>query len=122
MEIIAFRDKGWFDEATDKGMWHHLCHAYGVSYQLVRDFPLMPGKTIVLFDENADVLLDDFEHIDNAVYVFGRSGMDHMPLLIEHDLRVRIDVPTPGGTMFGHHAAAIVLADRERKRGRLDNR
>jgi hypothetical protein len=69
---------------------------------------------VVAFDERGELTLDEFEHLETATYVFGRSSHDVLAKT-PHDVSVRIVTANPVRTLFGVSAAAIVLHDRERR-------
>lgn len=67
----------------------------------------------VFVDENGEAALTDFEHPDDALYVFGRAGFSPMTALKrERDRSVRIETVLGAGLLLPHQAAAIVLHDR----------
>lgn len=67
-----------------------------------------PELTPVFVTERAETALDDFEHPENALYVFGRANKDAE--VLEGALTVKI---SPGkGCLWAHQACAIVLYDR----------
>ena len=68
-------------------------------------------KTLVFVDERAETPLQDFQHPENALYIFGRTSWSALENLIQDYLSVRIDTINPG-CMWGHQACAIVLHDR----------
>ena len=65
--------------------------------------------TPVFVDENATVELSDFEHPENALYIFGRAGF--APVIPEGAQSVKIVTPCPG-CLWAHQACAVVLLDR----------
>jgi len=76
-----------------------------------------PDLTKVFVDERSDVELQDFEHPENALYVFGK--VSYSGFLVhkrERDLAVRINTNANLGLLWPHQAAALVLYDRGVKR------
>ena len=118
--IIACREKGWLDERADFRQWDHLCRSMGgEELQLVyrlEDIEFPKDRPIVILDESAETHLKDFVHPENAVYVFGRSCLNKMQDAYYSDYAVRVDTPA-NCNMFGVTVAAIVLYDRNLKRG-----
>lgn len=118
--IVAWKEPGWFDPRADLQMWRHLTRAYKVGYELL-DWDQMPefaeGEAIVILDEQGTVELGDFEHPENAVYVFGHTHQNDL-INIPHDHSVVIDTPDREPCLFGIQAAAIILEDRKRKNDR----
>jgi len=119
MIVVAFRDKGWYNEQrTEWRLYDQLCRAYDVELKMIKNIDevneIGGDKKIVIFDEKGDVSLENFKHIEDAVYIFGRSGQN-----LKHDfpdaISVRIDTPKPI-SLFGAVACGIVLEDRRRKK------
>ena len=119
LTIVAFRDKGWYNEQkTEFRLYDHLCRAYDVELKMVKTIEevenLKNNKEIIIFDEKGDIPLEKFEHIENAFYIFGRTGQD-----LKHDfpnaisVKIETDKPIP---LFGAVACGIVLEDRRRKK------
>jgi len=112
--VVALRDKAWFDKFTDRALFKQTCDAYGVNFRIVNDYTEVPTKNLILFEENGEIDLKDFEHPEDAVYLFGRTGYD-IKLWFPGVPAVRI--PTPyKSSLFGCVACGIVLEDRLRKR------
>ena len=112
-KVIAYRERTWLHPRTDQRQWDHLCRAFEVELQLIDSWEeavIPPNSVIVGLDEQGSVDLKDLEHLDNMVYVFGRTLMN--PLEAEYDVLVKINTPKDI-CLFGVTAAAIVLGDRE---------
>lgn len=70
----------------------------------------------VFVDERAPVELSEFEHPEDAVYIFGRANYSPFRAMLRPgDLSVRIDTPMAGGLLWPHQVAVMVLRDRETK-------
>ena len=115
-KVLAYKEPSWMDENTDRTHWKNVTRAFGVGLTLLDrhdKLSFKDGDVVVIVDELGAVDIDDFEHPEDCVYVFGRT---HMNKLIEtpHDFSVRIDYE---GTncLFGSQAAAIILKDRKDK-------
>ena len=118
IKVIAFRERTWIDFRTDFRQWDQTCRAYGVSLQLIeRDWneaEIPTGHSVVILDQAGAVDLVEFVHPENAVYIFGRTGMNDLLTAIEHDCSVRIETPQPK-SMFGISVCGAVLHDRRSK-------
>lgn len=74
------------------------------------------GLPRVFVDETGAVELQDFEHPDEAVYIFGKAGFSPHPSMAHNgDHTVRIVTPERRGMLWPHQAAAVVLYDRQVK-------
>ncbi|RLG68962.1 hypothetical protein DRN93_01465 [archaeon] len=113
--VVAFREKSWFEFScgwhTDYALYQQTCAAYGQPFEFIEEVP--KGRSIVIVDEKGDIPLEEFEHPEDAVYVFGRTGMD-LKLLYPEYPSVRIDTPY-SSPLFGCVACGIILEDRKRK-------
>ena len=77
--LIACREKGWLDFNTDNMQWSNLTRSFMATYDLIKDFSeivIPDGYKVVVMDETGDVRLQDFQHPENAVYIFGRSTLN----------------------------------------------
>jgi hypothetical protein len=113
--LAALREKGWFDVRTEKMMWSNLSRSYNAEYQLVSTFEEIQypnNAKIIILDESADILLEEFQHPENAVYVFGRSTLNQIQDNVPHDYAVRLRTPNPKD-IFGISVACAVLFSRE---------
>lgn len=114
--VLAYKEPSWMDENTDFRHWANITRAFGVELILLNPSDEMifeDDDIVVIVDEQGAVDIDDFNHPENCVYVFGRT---HMNKLIEnpHDFSVRIDYEGHN-CLFGSQACAIILKDRSRK-------
>lgn len=114
--VLAYKEPTWMDENTDRTHWKNVTRAFNVGLILLdRDDELVfeDDDIVVVVDELGAVDIEDFDHPEDCVYVFGRT---HMNNLIEtpHDFSVRIDYEGKN-CLFGSQAAAIILKDRSRK-------
>jgi len=122
VRIVAWKEPTWFVPNADRALWHLLTRAYCVDLEMVD--PGKPPKfqedeTVVLFDEQGKTSLHDYDHPENAVYVFGRTHQNNL-LEMDHDDSVVIEYPGKS-MLFGVTACAIALDDRYRKlNGRND--
>ncbi len=113
--IIAFRESKWIDYNTDFRQWSNLCRSYDSDFQLLehswKEAKIPNNHSIVILDERGDYSLRNFEHPENCVYVFGRTGMNDLIETIPHDFSVRVNAPN-SKSMFGVSVCCAVLYDR----------
>lgn len=79
------------------------------------------GMEIVHMDEKGEESLVEFEHPEDALYVFGKASYSPMRS-IGGGRSVQIPTPTNGGRLWPHQALAILLHDRMVKNGYYINR
>lgn len=102
---------------TDYRQWDHLCRAFGAELQMISDWSeaIIPnGHSVVVLDEPGEHSLSSFEHPENVVYVFGRTGLNNLASFIDCDACVRIEYE-PDLPLFGISACSMVLYDRSLK-------
>ncbi len=76
-----------------------------------------PDLLPIFCDERGTTMLSEFEHPENALYVFGRSNYSPFIHTAEQGHSLKIETPrTKGGLLWGHQAASIILYDRFMKR------
>ena len=117
VKIIAFFERHWIDRKTDFRQWSNLCRSYGTPFQLLEDWDeaIIPeDHKIVVLDEVGDQSLDTFVHPEKCVYVFGRTGINDLPIIIPCDFSVRVNAPH-SKSMFGVSVCCAVLYDRNIK-------
>ena len=111
--LLGVYEKGWLDNKVERFIWKQLRHAYGVDQVILTDIideetlSSLEGE-VVLLEPTGDVMLHEFKHPKNVIYVFG-NAMNHNLKL--DGVKVRIDTPTMTD-MFAFNAAAIVLESR----------
>ena len=123
--LVGMWEAGWLEPKIELFMWRQLCHAFEVDRLVmtpvllgkrtsVDEYPTMEEAidsckgTFVIMEPRGDVMLKNFSHPENAVYVFGNANMHNQRI---DGVKVRIDTPKRT-VMFAINAAAIVLADR----------
>ena len=120
LTVVAHRDSKWGAPKLDQCQWAELCGSYGAELWMVDseddyDFSRMVERgPVIVFDEHGDIPLDEFRHLEDGTYVFGRSGHDVLSNT-PCDASVKIVRPNPERTLFGVSAAAIVLNHRYRQ-------
>lgn len=97
----------------------NMCPVSGISKKMVREFTSMEvlldatELTPVFVDESSDIELRDFDHPDNALYLFGKATYSPFTSLGKGHLSVRLG--NGAGMLWPHQAAAIVMYDRHSK-------
>ena len=130
--LLGLWESGWLEPKVEAFLWRQLVSAYAVDELVLCPQLLAPRTNLeqfnsvgdalpqlhgehVLLDPNEGESLADFVHPQEAVYIFGRAGDDNRRWAKDATF-VRIVTPAPVD-FFALHAAAIVLYDRETKRG-----
>ena len=112
LRVIAFYEDHWMPPGTDKAQWDHLCRAYGVELQMIRDWSeanIQPEDHVVLIDEAG---IEELPHLmmGTVVFVFGRSAQDLTTNIPDWEWDASYCIKTPSAVpMFGISAASIVL-------------
>ena len=70
-----------------------------------------PGLIPVYVDEDGDTPLTEFEHPENALYIFGKANYSPFATVGKKGVSVRIETKEHG-LLWPHQAACIVLYDR----------
>ncbi len=116
LTVAAFKEPTWMEGMTDFRLWRTVTRAYGAELKLLDpDDPLIfaPDEFVVVVDQQGKQDLEGFVHPANCVYVFGRTARNDL-MEIPHGDSIVINYPG-SVSLFGFQAAAIVLADRQRK-------
>ena len=133
--LISLWENGWLDPAVEAFMWKQLAKAYEVDEVVFaplllddgRSYPRqtpniekaveeVEGELVYLMPSKGEDLTE-FDHPENAAYVFGNAKQSNLPLSKAYPGKV-VYIPTPKKIdFFGISAAAIVLADRRQKYG-----
>jgi len=124
---------GWQVPITESELWlmvlkefkiHqlHMTPVTGIAKKWISEYSSfdellssLESFTPVFVDENGATELDDFDHPEDALYVFGKGTYSPFSHRATQHLSVRIGTPKPG-CLWPHQALAIVLHDRERKK------
>ena len=117
--VIAYRETNWMDEVCDRGYWHLVGKAYETPVTMFNPdkggTPVIGDwEVVVIMDERGETDLEDFEHPEDCVYVFGRTHANNLLENIRHDHSVVINYPGDN-CVFGITAVGITLNDRLRK-------
>ncbi len=126
IEAAGIWEQGWSVPLTESDQWEVVLREFGLERlnmtpvtgivrSWIHEYPsieaLLEDRShldIVFVDESAEVELTEFQHPENALYVFGRSS--YSPFR-EGYQSVKIQTEKPG-MLWPHQAFAIVLYDR----------
>lgn len=129
IEVAGSWELGWSAPINEIDLWHYVMRSFrvermsmtpvtGIVGKLLDEYPnyeeilaAKPDLTPVFVDENGAVELRDFQHPENALYVFGKANHTPFPQLGGGHLSVRIDC-TVMGLLWPHQALAVVMYDR----------
>lgn len=98
----------------------HMTPVSGVDHKMLREHTSydelldeVRHLTHVFVHEEGEVELADFEHPDDALYVFGKANFSPFIAYGKGELSVRIDCPKMG-MLWPHQALAILMHHRDR--------
>lgn len=132
IKVLGCWEVGWNVPLTESDLWIMPLREFGVdellmtpvsgiAYKRVREYPSVaealgahPNLTPVFVDEKGEVELEDFEHPEDAIYVFGKVSYSPYIQLGSGHKSVRIKTEAKG-MLWPHQAMSIVLYDRTRK-------
>ena len=132
IEVAGIWELGWSAPINEIDLWGMAMRSFtvervsmtpvsGVECKFLDEYEnfddILDAKshlTPVFVDENGEVELKDFEHPENALYVFGKANYTPYTTTGRGHLSVRIDCAQPG-MLWPHQAMAIVLYDRDNK-------
>lgn len=127
VEVAGTWEFGWSAPKTEFDLWWAVMRSYdipmlhmaprsGFQHKMLSEYDSLESLlsetadlTPVFVDENAECELADFEHPENALYVFGRANFHTFLLYGKGHKSVRIDCPKPG--MFWPHQTLAVVMD-----------
>lgn len=133
VKIAGHWDLGWNTPIKEVELWEfplrdfdvnefYMCPVSGINHKVKERKNIEKvieenlDLTIIFCDERADTLLSDFEHPENALYIFGRANFSpFLALKRDQDPSVKIETVANGGMLWGHQAASIILYDRMMK-------
>lgn len=135
--VAAIWEQGWFDFKTELNLWQFplrdlgvdelaMAPISGLNNNKVREFDNIEelvqyyNLPIIICTEHGESILQDFEHPQNALYLFNRTSGGELP--VEADYTLKIQTPLDKGLLWGHQAASIILYDRFLKNGNNNSR
>lgn len=132
VEIAGNWELGWSAPITEIEHWGMAMRSFdvsrismfpvtGIHCKFLDEYPsvedMLAAKTHltpVFVDECGEVELQDFDHPENALYIFGKANYTPFPTYGQGHLSVRIDCPLKG-MMWPHQAMCVVMYDRGNK-------
>jgi len=133
IKVAGLWELGYSAPLTEYDTWHFMLRAFevdewcmspvsGLSKEELTERASLgtfieenPALTTVAVDEHGVIPLRDFSHPPNALYLTGKAGRSALAL---GSVSVRIETPSDAqGLLWPHQALAIVLYDRQVKRG-----
>jgi hypothetical protein len=121
IHCISFYEETWMVRSADRQQWNHVTGAYNCTFKLYDvdgfvwdDAVHNPsGLPVYLFDESGQQSLTDAVLPDDAIYVFGITGMNDVGLIPQESITGVIRIDTPAAkSLWGCEAAAIALSHR----------
>lgn len=133
VKVFSMWEHGWNVPNIEINQWEFLCREFGVDglymYPItgilansklnlveVNNFPEVladtKNLTRVWVDEKGEINLRDFEHPENSLYIFGKSGTSFLNEKKSTDSSIFIPTPNNSALLFATEACAIVLYDR----------
>ena len=126
--VGAIWEFGWNTPIKELDLWQFPMRDFGVDElamtpvsgirsNKVREFHSVEemiqhyGLPVVVCDEKGDTTLEEFEHPEDALYLFNRTSGGHLT----GDYSLRIETKADKGLLWGHQAASIILYDRFKK-------
>jgi len=129
IECAGAWEQGWNVPILEADLWEMVMSEFGVKRlnmtpvsgikkPWIHEYPTIEDLledrshlTPVFVDERATVELEQFEHPENALYVFGRVSYSPYVKYGEGAVTLKIATPQPG-MLWAHQALAIILYDR----------
>ena len=134
VEVAGIWEQGWNTPIAESVQWEMMLREYGVNAlsmcpvsgiaapwgaaPWIKEYANMdellaskPGLTWVFVTENGGSELSEFEHPENALYVFGRASQS-VPV---PDGALTVKIAPGKGCLWAHQACAVVLYDRHLK-------
>lgn len=137
VKVLSFWEQGWNTPIKEYDLWHFPVREFQIDEFIMIPISGIDGEvteykdfedvntsdvTIVWIDENGEDDLQDFEHPENAMYVFGRTSLAPMNIYKKDgDKSVKITTLENKGLLWGHQAMVLVLYDRMLKNGSNSN-
>lgn len=131
IKVAGIWELGWSAPITEAHLWSYPLRDFGVDEwcmspvsgiadTAVKEYPEVkdviaanPDLTVVFCDENGTQTLSEFQHPENALYVFGKAGQSpFVSLFKEGDLSLKIETHANLGLLWPHQAVTIILHDR----------
>ena len=128
--VAAIWESGWNTPIKELDLWHYPLRDFGVDdlamtpvsgifTDRVKEFHSVElmvehyGLPIIICTEDGENDLDEFNHPEDALYLFNRTSGGNLP--VKADYTLRIETKLNKGMLWGHQAASIILYDRFKK-------
>jgi tRNA(Leu) C34 or U34 (ribose-2'-O)-methylase TrmL len=112
--LDSFKADKWAMTGLDSSSWS-IPHYYPDMEEMLEAYP--GKKTFLIAPDRTESLdLADYQHPEDAIYVFGNTPNSLVKYVSEDDDVVSIHTPH-NATLFGHCTLPIVLYDRLLKNG-----
>jgi len=129
IEAAGLWELGWSAPITEAVLWEYVMREFGVErlnmapvsgidkrwiYEYENVELLLNDRshlTPVFVDENATTELLEFDHPNDALYLFGKGTYSPFSAMAEEHLSLKIKSTKPG-LMWPHQALAVVMYDR----------
>jgi hypothetical protein len=125
--VAGIWEQGWFDFKTELNLWQFPMRELGVDElamtpvsgmktSKVREFRSVDelvqhySLPLIIGTEYGECPLKDFEHPQDALYLFNRTSGGSLPVKANYTLKVETKLDK--GMLWGHQAASIILYDR----------
>lgn len=130
IKVAGIWERGWTAPIMEIELWRFMLREYaidgfimtpisGIADDFVTEYKGLeqaidanPDFTKVHVDAGSNVNLEDFDHPENALYLFGTANHDTLHCKDESHLTVKIPTVTNQAGFWPHQAAAIILYDR----------
>jgi hypothetical protein len=130
IKVAGMWERGWTAPIMEIEQWRFMLREYnieefimtpvsGIADDFVTEYETLeqaidanPDLTVVHVDADADVNLEDFNHPENALYLFGSANHDTDFCKEDGHLSVKIPTINNQAGFWPHQAASIILNDR----------
>ena len=136
--VASIWEEGWNTPIKEFDLWYYPLRDFGVDEfamtpvsgiftNKVREFNTVEeiiehyGLPVILCDEGGETSLQDFDHPEDALYLFGRTSRSLLGSY-EFNHSVKVETKNNKGLLWGHQAASIILYDRLLKNGNNNSR
>jgi len=130
IQVIGSWELGWNAPIKEYDLWKHMLDDFSIDKWIMSPITGISKNVIevpdiseyldqqnwadvIFIDENGTIELEEFQHPENVIYVFGRTGFSAWEAFGRKGKAVKIQTPAGAiGGLWAHQAAAIVLYDR----------
>ena len=125
--VAGIWEDGWNTPIKELDLWHYPLRDFavdelamtpisGIATNKVREFHRIEdiveyyNLPVIICTEHGETDLADFEHPEDALYMFNRTSGGELPVTPSSTLKIRTSLNK--GMLWGHQAASIILYDR----------